>query len=323
MPARFNPAKIFSGSATTQLSEKIAESYGDNLGAINISRFSDGEIQPSFNESIRGVDVFLIQSTYAPSDNLLELLLMIDACKRASAHYITAVIPYFGYARQDRKDKPRVSIGSKLIANMLTSAGVSRVMTMDLHAPQIQGFFEVPVDHLDSSVVFIPYIKNLGLGDLVIAAPDVGGTARARYFAKNLLAELAICDKHRKRANQVESMRIIGDVKGKNVVIVDDIIDTGGTLSKAADLIMEHGAASVRAFCTHPVLSGAAYETIENSQLVELIVCDTIPLKRESPKIKVLSVSRLFAEAIRNVYEHGSISSLFNTSNVYQNALDL
>jgi ribose-phosphate pyrophosphokinase len=241
----------------------------------------------------------------------MELLLMIDAAKRASAHYIIAVIPYFGLARQDRKDKPRVSIGSRLVANMLTAAGAHRVMTMDLHAAQIQGFFDIPVDHLDASVIFVPYIKSLNLPHLTIASPDMGGTSRARTFAKSLNVEVVICDKTRKRANEIESMNIIGEVEGLDIVLVDDIIDTAGTLTKAAKLIMDKGARSVRAVCTHAVLSGKAYENIENSVLEELIVCDTIPLKRESSKIKVLSVAELFSKAIANVNEHGSISDLF------------
>ncbi len=241
----------------------------------------------------------------------MELLLMIDAAKRASAHYITAIVPYYGYSRQDRKDKPRVAIGAKLVANLLQAAGISRIMTMDLHAAQIQAFFDVPVDHLDASVIFVPYIKSLGLSDLIIASPDMGGSYRARTFAKFFNAEVVICDKRRKRANEIESMSIIGDVTGMDVVLIDDIIDTAGTLSKAAGLIMEKGAKSVRAVCTHPVLSGKAYETIENSMLTELIVTDTIPLKRESEKIRVLSTAELFAKAIANVNEHGSISDLF------------
>ena len=322
MPASFNPVKIFSGTASQPLSEKIADCYGNPLGNIIISKFSDGEIQPNLVETVRGCDVFIIQSTYSPADNLMELLLCIDAAKRASAHYITAVVPYFGWARQDRKDKPRVSIGSKLVSNLLVSSGISRIMTMDLHAPQIQGFFEVPVDHLEASVIFIPYIKSLHLEDLVIAAPDMGGSQRARRYAEHLLADLVICDKHRKRANQIDSMRIIGDVKGKNVIIVDDIIDTGGTLAKAADLMLQEGAKSVRAFCTHPVLSGKALENINNSGLVELVVTDTIPLRIQSDKIKVLTVAKLFADAIRNVYEHGSISSLFKMDNTYQSTIE-
>jgi ribose-phosphate pyrophosphokinase len=314
MPLHFNPIKLFAGSANTELAEQIANASGNKLGDLTLSRFSDGEFQPSFNESIRGCDIFIIQSTYAPSDNLMELLLMIDAAKRASAHYIIAVIPYFGLARQDRKDKPRVSIGSSLVANMLTTAGAHRVMTMDLHAAQIQGFFDVPVDHLDASVVFIPYIKSLNLPNLTIAAPDMGGTSRARVFAKALNVEMVICDKQRKRANEIESMNVIGDVEGQDIVLVDDLVDTAGTLTKAAKLIMDKGASSVRAVCTHPVLSGKAYENIENSVLEELIVCDTIPLKHKSPKIKVLSVADLFSKAIANVNEHGSISDLFKIS---------
>ena len=323
MSARHNPVKLFSGSNSVALAKNIAESYGQPLGDIHISRFSDGEFQPNFKESVRGSDVFLIQSTFAPSDNLMELLLMIDAAKRASAHYITAVIPYFGLARQDRKDKPRVSIGSKMVADVLEAVGASRIMTMDLHAAQIQGFFDIPVDHLDASVIFIPYIKALNLQTLVIAAPDMGGTHRARVVAKALNVDMVVCDKERKRANEVASMSIIGNVEGADIVIVDDLVDTANTLAKAAKLIKEKGAASVRAFCTHPVLSGNAYENIENSELDELIVCDTIPLKMTSPKIKVLSAAGLFAEAIRNVCENGSISSLFKISNSSQSSLNL
>jgi len=314
MPLQFNPIKLFAGSASSELAANIAKVSGIELGDLTLAKFSDGEIQPSFNESIRGCDIFLVQSTYAPSDNLMELLLMIDAAKRASAHYIIAVIPYFGLARQDRKDKPRVSIGSRLVANMLTAAGAHRVMTMDLHAAQIQGFFDIPVDHLDASVVFIPYIKSLNLPNLTIAAPDMGGTSRARVFAKALNVEMVICDKQRKRANEIESMNVIGDVEGQDIVLVDDLVDTAGTLTKAAKLIMDKGAKSVRAVCTHPVLSGKALENIENSVLEELIVCDTIPVKLNSPKIKVLSVADLFSKAIANVNEHGSISDLFKIS---------
>lgn len=311
MPLQFNPIKLFSGSGSLELSEKIANSYGKPLGEMTLSRFSDGEIQPSYNESIRGSDVFLIQSTHQPSDNLFELLLLIDAAKRASAHYITAVVPYFGFARQDRKDKPRVAIGAKMIANLITATGAHRIMTMDLHAAQIQGFFDIPVDHLDASIIFVPHIKSLNLPNLTIASPDMGGSYRARAFAKYFNAEVVICDKQRKRANEIESMSIIGDVEGQDIVLIDDICDTAGTLSKAATLIMEKGANSVRAVCTHPVLSGKAYETIEKSALTELIVTDTIPLKHKSDKIKVLSTADLFAEAIKNVNEHGSISGLF------------
>lgn len=310
--ANNNEVKLFSGTNSRYLAEKIAEEYGQPLGDCTISKFSDGEFQPNFNESVRGADVFLIQSTFANSDNLMELLMMIDAAKRASAHYITAVIPYFGMARQDRKDKPRVSIGSKVVADVLTAVGASRVMTMDLHAPQIQGFFEIPVDHMDPSVIFLPYIRSLAKTDnLIIASPDMGSTTRARTYAKALGIDMVICDKERRRANEIAAMTLIGDVSGKDVVMVDDIIDTGSTLAKAAGLMKEKGALSVRAFCTHPVLSGKAIETIENSVIDELVVCDTIPLRSQSPKIKVLSSAKLFADAIRNVNEHGSISSLF------------
>jgi ribose-phosphate pyrophosphokinase len=311
MPLQFNPVKLFAGTGTKELAIKIAENYGKPLGESTLSRFSDGEFQPSYDETVRGCDVFIIQSTCQPNDNLIELLMMIDAAKRASAHYITAVVPYYGLARQDRKDKPRVAIGAKLVANLLQAAGIHRIMTMDLHAAQIQAFFDVPVDHLDASVIFVPYIKSLGLENLTIASPDMGGSYRARTFAKFFNAEVVICDKRRKRANEIESMSIIGDVVGLDVVLIDDICDTAGTLSKAAALIMEKGARSVRAVCTHPVLSGKAYETIEDSVLSELIVTDTIPLKRESHKIRVLSTAELFAKAIANVNEHGSISELF------------
>ncbi len=303
--------KIFTGNSNPALAEKIAKRYGNGLGKLQIQQFSDGEFQPVYMESIRGDYVFLIQSTNAPADNLMELLLMIDAAKRASAGYITAVIPYFGFARQDRKDKPRVAIASKLVANLLTSAGANRVITMDLHAPQIQGFFDIPVDHLDSSAIFIPYIENLKLENLTFASPDVGSTNRVREVASYFNAEMVICDKHRKRANEIASMVVIGDVTDKDIVLIDDIIDTAGTLTKAANLLMEKGAKSVRAFCTHPVLSGKAYENIEKSVLSELVVCDTMPLKGECSKIKVISVAELFAVAIRNMYENKSITSLF------------
>lgn len=309
-----NEVKLFSGRNSMFVAEKIAESFGKPLGDLTVSQFSDGEIQPSINESVRGCDVFFIQSTFPSADNLLELLLMIDAAKRASAHYVTAVIPYFGMARQDRKDKPRVSIGSKVAADLLKAVGVSRVMTMDLHAPQIQGFFEVPVDHLDSSVIFIPYIRNLNETNLILASPDMGSSNRTRTFARALNLDMVICDKERKRANEIASMTLIGDVAGKDVILIDDIIDTGNTLAKSAQMLKDKGALSVRAMCTHPVLSGKAYETLENSVIDELVVCDTIPLKRECSKIKVLSVADLFSNAIKNVTEFGSISSLFNTA---------
>ncbi|MFT3903599.1 MAG: ribose-phosphate pyrophosphokinase [Niabella sp.] len=304
-------AKIFSGTASTNLAENICTNFGTELGKVNIQRFSDGEISPNYLESVRGDYVFLVQSTYSPAENLMELLLMIDAAKRASAHKVIAVIPYYGYARQDRKDRPRVAIGSKLVANMLTKAGADRVITMDLHAPQIQGYFDIPVDHLDSHAVFIPYIEQLKLENLTFAAPDVGATNRIREITGFFNAEMVICDKHRKRANEIASMRIIGDVEGKDIVIIDDICDTGGTLAKSAQLIMDNGARSVRAMITHPLLTGKAYETLENSVLEELIVCDTIPLKKQSDKIKVISVAQLFAVAIKHAFENKSINSLF------------
>ena len=305
-------AKIFSGTGSQQLAEQICKRYGCQLGKVNIQKFSDGEICPIFLESVRGDYVFLVQSTHTPTDNLMELLLMIDAARRASAYKVIAVIPYYGYARQDRKDKPRVAIGSKLVANMLVAAGADRVITMDLHAPQIQGYFDIPVDHLDSSAVFIPYIQNLRLENLTFAAPDVGAANRIREIASYFEAEMVICDKHRKRANEIASMQVIGDVEGKDIVLIDDICDTGGTLAKSAALLKEKGARSVRALITHPVLSGNAYENIANSVLEELVVCDTIPVKEgKSSKIKVISVAELFAVAIRNAFENKSITSLF------------
>jgi ribose-phosphate pyrophosphokinase len=305
------PIKIFSGTATKYLAEKISLSSGRELGNINVLRFSDGEFATMYEETIRGSHVFIIQSTFPPADNLLELLMLIDAAKRASAYKIIAVIPYFGFARQDRKDQPRVSIGAKLVADMLTTAGVDRVITMDLHADQIQGFFNLPVDHLYASSIFVPYIKQLNLDNLVIASPDVGGTKRANSYAKFLQTPMVICHKHRAKANVIEEMRVIGDVKGKNVVLLDDMVDTAGTLTKAAGMMMEQGALSVRAFATHAVLSGKAYENIENSALIELVVTDTIPLKRESSKIKVLSVAQVFADTIDKVYNYQSISNQF------------
>jgi ribose-phosphate pyrophosphokinase len=304
--------KIFSGRATHYLSDKIANSYGEPLGKVLYQTFSDGEMSPFIAESVRGHDVFLIQSTFPPADNLLELLLMVDAAKRASAHNVNVVIPYFGYARQDRKDKPRVAIAAKMIANLISAAGATRIMTCDLHADQIQGFFDIPVDHLDGAYIFVPYLKSLGLeSNIMFASPDVGGIKRARSFAKFFEADLAVCDKYRKEANKVESMRLIGEVEGKDVVLVDDLVDTAGTICKAASLLKEKGARSVRAVCTHAVLSGNAYENIENSDLEELVVSDTIPLKQKTSKIKVLTVSDLFAKAIRKIHDHESISSLF------------
>lgn len=304
-------AKLFSGTGSKYLAEEIAKKFGEPLGKVNIQRFSDGEIGVEFQESIRGQFVFLIQSTFAPTDNLMELLLMIDAAKRASAYKVIAVIPYYGYARQDRKDRPRVAIGSKLVANMLTAAGADRVVTMDLHAPQIQGYFDIPVDHLDSSAIFIPYIESLQLENLTFAAPDVGSANRIREVASYFESEMVICDKHRKRANEIASMVVIGDVQDRDIVLIDDICDTGGTLAKSAGLLKEKGARSVRAFCTHPVLSGQAYENIEHSALEELVVCDTIPVKHLGGKIRVVSTAELFAIAIRNALENKSINSLF------------
>lgn len=323
MTSLIHPVKIFGGSASESLNLAICEYYGTTPGELAISRFSDGEFQPNFLESVRGCDVFIVQSTYPSTDNLMELLMAIDAAKRASANYITAVIPYYGFARQDRKDKPRVSIASKLVADLLSTAGANRVMTMELHAPQIQGFFNVPVDHLEASIVFVPYIRTLDQDNLVIAAPDVGASNRIREVAKVMNLPMVICDKERKRANEIANMTVIGDVEGKDVVLIDDIIDTGGTLCKAASMLMEKGARTVRALCCHPVLSGKAYENIENSQLTELVVTDTIPLKRHTDKIKVLTVAPLFARAIRNVHEHGSISSLFKQVSNSQTSLDL
>lgn len=302
---------IFSGRATRYLAEKIAASYGKKLGDVLVMDFSDGEFQPSFEENIRGNDLFIVQSTFAPTDNLFELLLMIDAAKRASARHIIAVIPYFGFARQDRKDKPRVSIAAKLVANLLTAAGVQRIITIDLHADQIQGFFDVPVDHLYSSSIFIPYIKQLNLPNLTMASPDTGGTRRAAAYAKILNTSFVICYKQRLKANQIDTMALIGDVTGKDVILVDDIIDTGGTICKAAQLMIDNGANSVRGFCTHPLLSGNAVEKIEKSAFTEVVVTDTIPLKVNSPKIRVLSTADLLADVINKVHNYESISTLF------------
>ncbi len=303
--------KIFSGTSSRYLAEKICQSYGIPLGNLIIQRFSDGEISPFFEESVRGCDVYLVQSTFPPADNIMELLLMVDAAKRASASSVTIVVPYFGYARQDRKDKPRVSIGAKVVANLFSASGADRLMTCDLHAGQIQGFFDFPVDHMDGSALFVPYIKSLNLENLVFAAPDVGGVGRARSFAKIFEADMIVCDKHRKRANEIASMQVIGNVENANVVLIDDMIDTGGTICRAGAIILEKGAKSVRAVCTHPVLSGKAYENLENSVLEQVIVSDTIPLRKESAKIHVLTVASLFATAIRRVHEHTSISTLF------------
>lgn len=308
---------IVSGRATRYLAEKIAASFGKNLGEVSFSLFSDGEFQPSYEETIRGNEIFIIQSTFAPADNLFELLLLIDAAKRASAKNIVAVMPYFGYARQDRKDKPRVSIGAKLVANLLSAAGVNRIVTMDLHADQIQGFFDVPVDHLYGSSMFIPYLNGLNLPNLTMSSPDTGGTRRAAAYAKFLKSDLVICFKQRAKANVIEKMTLIGEVEGKDIVLVDDIIDTAGTITKAADLMMERGASSVRAVCTHAILSGNAFDKIEKSRLTELIVSDTIPLKRESSKITVLTSSKLFADVIGRVHNYESISTHFKFSTIH------
>lgn len=303
--------KLFSSTHSDYLARKIADHYGQPLSDLTVAHFSDGEMQPVINESVRGAYVFFIASTFAPSDNLMELLLMIDAAKRASAGYITAVIPYYGYARQDRKDKPRVPISAKLIANLLEAAGANRIMTMDFHADQIQGFFDMPVDHLKSEAIFVPYLQEQNLDRAIFASPDVGGVKRARTYAKYFERPLVICDKYRKRANEIAGMTVIGDVEGGDVILVDDLVDTAGTLCRAADILLEKGARSVRAICTHPVLSGKAYDNIRNSALTELIVCDTIPLHEQIEKIKVLSSAELFARAIRNTHENQSISALF------------
>ena len=310
-----NRVKIFACSASTEIATNIAAAYGQELGDVELQKFSDGEFTSVYNETVRGCDVFIIQSTCPPSDNLMELLLMVDAAKRASAKKINVVIPYFGWARQDRKDQPRVAIGAKLMANLLEASGVDRVMTMDLHADQIQGFFEVPVDHLYASSVFAPYLKALNLTDLIIAAPDAGGSKRANAYAKYLKVDLALCYKQRKKANEIASMTIIGDVKGKDVVIIDDMVDTAGTLCKSAEQFMEYGAKSVRAICTHAILSGPAYERIEASVLEELIVTNTIPAKRESNKIKVLSVANMFADVMKKTISFEPISDHFVFAN--------
>jgi ribose-phosphate pyrophosphokinase len=303
--------KIFTGSASRYLAQKICDEYGIPLGKENISFFSDGEMQPSFEETLRGSDVFLVQSTFPPAENLVELLLMVDAAKRASACNVIAVIPYFGFARQDRKDKPRVPIAAKLIANLLQAAGVDKLITMDLHADQIQGFFDVPVDHLYASSLFVPYILGLNLPNLVIASPDTGGTRRAAAYAKFTNSELAVCYKQRSKANEIDRMMLIGDVEGKDVVIVDDIIDTAGSITKAGKMMIDSGANSVRAVCTHPIFSGNAVEKLENSVFTEIIVTDTIPLKQASSKVTVISTARLFADVIKRVNTNSSISSYF------------
>jgi ribose-phosphate pyrophosphokinase len=311
MPNVITEAKIFACNQSKELAEKIASTFGVKLGKVITSTYSDGEFQPSYEESIRGTRIFIIGSTNPGPENLMEMLLMIDAAKRASARHITAVIPYFGWARQDRKDKPRVPIAAKLVAKMLEAAGATRIITMDLHADQIQGFFEKPVDHLFASSMFLPYLKSLNLDNLTIASPDMGGSKRAYAYSKALECDVVICYKQRIKANIISTMELIGDVTGKNVVLADDMVDTAGTLTKAADLMMERGALSVRAICTHPILSGNAYEKIENSKLQELIVTDTIPLKQKSSKIRVISCAELFADVMHNVHYNKSISSKF------------
>jgi ribose-phosphate pyrophosphokinase len=305
-----NNVKIFAGSGSRELADKIAKAYGQEVGSMVSRKFSDGEWWVSYEESIRGSNMYLIQSTCPPADNIMELLLMIDAAKRASARWITVVIPYFGYARQDRKDRPRVSIAAKLLANLLTAAGATRIVTCDLHAGQIQGFFDIPLDHLSASAIFVPYIRNLDIKP-TFAAPDMGGVTRTRAFAEHFHANMVICDKHRKRANEIAAMQVIGDVNGADIVIVDDIIDTGGTLCKAAEMLMDKGAKSVRAVCTHALLSGKAYENITASRLEQVIVTDTIPMRQSHPKITVLSVAEMFANAIHKVNSNESISTLF------------
>ena len=305
------PAKIFACTQSTVLGKAIADHFGIEVGKVNFSRYSDGEFQPSFEESVRGVRIFIVGSTHPSSENLMEMLLMLDAAKRASARHITAVMPYFGWARQDRKDKPRVPIGAKLIAKLLETAGATRIITMDLHADQIQGFFEKPVYHLFASTIFLPYINSLNLSDLTIASPDMGGSKRAYAYSKYLSSDVVICYKQREKANVISHMELIGNVEGKNVILVDDMVDTAGTLTKAADLMKERGAISVRAICTHALLSGNAYEKIEKSQLEELIVTDSIPPKVSHPKVKVLSCAPLFAEVMKKVHYNQSISSKF------------
>ncbi len=305
------PLKVFSGTKSQYIAEEICKELGVPLGQMNILHFADGEFEVSFEESIRGHEVYLVQSTFPNSDNLMELLLMIDAAKRASAKSVIAVIPYFGWARQDRKDKPRVSIAAKLVSDLLTTAGVDRVITMDLHADQIQGFFNVPVDHLYASSEFIPYIQNLNLPDLVIATPDVGGAKRANSYAKYLDVPLVLCHKQRAKANVVETMTVIGDVEGKNVILVDDMVDTAGTITKAADLMLQNGAKSVRALCTHAIMSDPATERVNNSGLTEIIFTNSIPFHKDCKKVTVISIARLFADTIRRVHENESISSQY------------
>ena len=311
MPSQFPAPKIFACKQSQELAQNIANAFGIPLGNVITSTYSDGEFQPSFEESVRGSRVFIIGSTHPNSDHLMEMLLMLDAAKRSSARHITAVLPYFGWARQDRKDKPRVPIAAKLVAKMLETAGATRIITMDLHADQIQGFFEKPVDHLFASTIFLPYLRSLNLDNLTIASPDMGGSKRAYAYSKALTSDVVICYKQREKANIISHMELIGDVNGKNVVLVDDMVDTAGTLTKAANLMIERGALSVRAICTHPILSGDAYEKLENSKLEELIITDSIPLRKKSDKIKVLTCANLFADVMLSVHGNKSISSKF------------
>ncbi len=308
------PLKFFAGNNTKHLATEIANAFGVELNNSSIIDFSDGEFEPSFDETVRGADVFLIQSTIPPSDNLMELLLMIDAAKRASAANIIAVMPYFGYARQDKKGKPRVAIGAKLVANLLSAAGVNRIMTIDLHADQIQGFFEVPVDHLYASELFVEDITQLNLENLVIASPDMGGSKRANAYAKFLKCGVVICYKERKQANVIEEMKVLGDVKGKDVVIIDDMVDTAGTLTKAADLMIEQGASSVRAYCTHGILSKDAYEKLDKSAISELVITNTIPKQHKSNKVREVSVAPFFAKTILSVVKNESISATWKSN---------
>ena len=303
--------KIFSGSGSEEVAKKIANEFGKPLGKGKLGKFSDGELSFRYTETVRGSDVYIVQSTVNGSDNLIELFLMIDAAKRASAKHVNVVIPYYGYARQDRKDKPRIAVSAKLMANLLTASGASRVVSCDLHAGQIQGFFDIPLDHLNGSSVFVPYVKKLNLENVIFASPDAGGTERVRDYAKYFDCEFVICDKTREKANEVKSVEVIGEVKDKDVIIVDDLIDTGGIIAMAANVIMDKGAKSVRAIITHPVLSGNAEENLENSSLIELVVTDSIPLNIRNKKIKVLSIAGLFAKAIRKIHENESTSSLF------------
>lgn len=311
MQSIVHPIKIFAGTASRYMGEEIAKELGIELGKMNVQHFADGEFEVSFEETVRGCEVYLVQSTFPNCDNLMELLLMIDAAKRASAHSVIAVIPYFGWARQDRKDKPRVSIAAKLVADLLSAAGVNRVITMDLHADQIQGFFNVPVDHLYASSVFIPYIKSLNLEDMVIATPDVGGAKRANSYAKYLNVPLVLCHKQRAKANVVESMTVIGDVKDKNVILIDDMVDTAGTISKAADLMIANGAKSVRALASHAIMSDPASQRIDDSGMTEMIFTNSIPFNKDCKKATIISVAKLIADTIRRVHNNESISSQY------------